>query len=199
MRWLPLRAAGRSPCGGASSLVSYADWSAWFEAFARGGDDDRLLAQAAASDLDVASTTIDILARRALETLDGRLSGVGDMLQAGLRRIACEQDAVRAVLNARGAFTLLRRYAELPCWPEAMRSRLSGLVDQHLAERQKNLVRNAAEDRTGRLAAAIRNNPLDREGLVARRSVPPVADTPPADRPADGVSASGTQRRRILL
>lgn len=187
---------GRREEGG---LVTYAEWSAWFEAFARGGDDDDLLARAAMSELNVSSATIDNLGRRATETLDQRLAGVGAMLQTGLGRIACEQDAVRAILNARSAFVLLRRYAELSCWPEAMRGALSGLIDQHVAERQKNLMRNAAEDRTGRLSIAIRNNPLDRVGLVPPRAVPRTDAARAAARTVGEAHDGGSPRRRILI
>lgn len=180
-------------------LVTYADWSLWFEAFAKGGDDDGLLAQAVMSNLNVSSATIDNIGRRATETLDQRLAGVGAMLQTGLRCIVCEQDAVRAILNARGAFVLLRRYAELPCWPATMREALSGLIDQHVAERQKNLLRNAAEDRTGRLVTAIRNNPLDRVGLVPPRTVTRTGSDPAEARATGGALDSTSQRRRILI
>lgn len=198
MRWFGRRSAGED-AGEEGRLVTYAEWSIWFEAFAKGEDDDRLLARASMSKLTVSSATIDVLGRRATETLDQRLAGAGAMLQAGLRRIACEQDAVRAILNARGAFVLLRRYAELPCWPVSMRNGLSELIDQHVTERQKNLVRNAAEDRTGRLAAAIRNNPLDRAGLVPPRPISRTNVAPAGTETAVKAHGGGSPRRRILI
>lgn len=199
MNWFGRRSAGRASAGGAARLVTYADWSGWFEAFARGGEDDDLLARAASSELTISSATVDSIGRRAVEALDLRLAQVGTMLQNGLRRIRGEQDAVRAILNARSAFVLLRRYAELPCWPDALRNGLSDLVDQHVAERQKNLLRNAAEDRTGQLATAIRNNPLDRSGLVAHRPIPSEVGVSEVAAAPVGVPAAQVKPRRSLL
>lgn len=198
MSWFGRKVARGNDGRDAGRLVTYADWSTWFDSFAKGGDDDRLLAQAAASQLNVSSATIDNVGRRALETLEHRLTGVGAMLQTGLRRIACEQDVVRAILNARSAFVLLRRYPELPCWPTAVRDALSGLIDHHVAERQKNLLRNAAEDRTGRLAIAIRNNPLDRHGPVPPRPSSPASGRTAATR-VDEVRGDVSPRRRLLV
>ena len=194
MNWLRRRTAPADPVEKAGPPVTYADWSRWFEAFARGGDDDALLAQAANAMLQLSSGMAETFARRASETLSARLDGVGSMLQAGLSRIRTEQDAVRAILNARSAFVLLCRYAELPCWPDSLRTGLVALVEQHRAERQKTLLQNATEDRSGRLAAAIRNNPLDRAGLVAHR---PVAGPVPVTGVPEG-SAQARPRRPIL-
>lgn len=194
MSWLRRLTTGRDPATQlgkqAGELVTYADWSQWFEAFAEGGQDDYLLSRAAASTPMLSSGGLaDTFARRASETLGMRLDGVGLMLQSGLSRVRTDQDAVRAILNARNAFVLLRRYAELPCWSEALRSGLASLIEQHMAERQKTLLRNAAADRSGRLAAAIRNNPLDRSGPIAHRSL----DALPA------VGSAAFRARRPLL
>lgn len=200
MSWFGRSAqSGGSPAIGGQP-VTYADWSKWFEAFANGGDDDDLLARAAHAVDAFCTGNADNLARRASETLAIRLDGIGTMLQSSLRRTRSDQDAVRAILQARGAFVLLRRYAELPCWPVSLRSGLLNLVEQHVSERQKALLKSADEDRSGRLAAAIRKNPLDRKGLVAHRPVPPSPSSIATStvKPSQPLDSKGPRRPLLI-
>lgn len=176
--------------GGQQPAMSYRDWSLWFEAFEQAGDDDELLAKARGHNALITAGTADNFTRRAAETMSARLNMVGKMLESGLQRSRTEGDALRSILNARRSFADLVRFAELPCWPESLQSRLRLLIEHHVAERQKHLLESARSDRSGMLTSMLSKNRLDAFQTEPRE---------PEKATAATQASSGSVRRNILF
>lgn len=175
---------------GQQSAMSYRDWSLWFEAFEQAGEDDALLEKARRHSALITAGTADNFSRRAAEAMSARLNNVGKMLEGGLQRSRTEQDALRSILNARQSFADLVRFAELPCWPESLKSRLRSLIEHHVSERQNHLLESARSDRSGVLTSMLSKNRLD------------AFQTEPRERDqsmAAAQASAGSSRRNILF
>ncbi|MCE2563160.1 hypothetical protein [Komagataeibacter sp. FNDCF1] len=180
------RRAARNGSDTDGAPETYAEWSAWFERFERGGEDDVLLELASRGKVNWSSGMATSFATRAASTLHARMEAIRLMLQKHLGTGRDEGDLGRAVVNARRAFAQLSRYAALPCWPDPLPGQLADMISQTTRAIQQSLLESAATDRTGRLAKMLRDNPVDRE--VA--PVAPMAEHGPASPPSG---------RRILL
>lgn len=177
MRFWLKRERERETAQGPAGPVSYAQWSTWFDAFAKGGDDDALLALATGGALAWSAGTAERLAERAGIALNTRLEATGRALQTALNRGRTEQDVERAVLDARRRLAMLRRYANLSCWPEMLSRQLAQMIGETATDLQKNLICSAEADRSGRLGSALRRTPLDE---LDRSAPPSVTATSPA-------------------
>ena len=185
MSWWPARRPASMTA--APGPASYAQWSLWFDEFASGGNDEALFVRATSGALPWSAGTAERLAERAGAALAARLEAAGLALQSALGRCRTAQDVERAVLDARRCLAMLGRYAALSCWPATLTTQLSALIADTAADLQKNLLRSAATDRTGRLAMALRRTPVD----ALDRVVVPLEGPPSPLPPATG--------RRILL
>jgi hypothetical protein len=185
MSWWPARRSASMTA--APGPASYAQWSLWFDEFALAGNDEALFIRATSGALPWSAGTAERLSERAGAALAARLDAAGLGLQSALGRCRTAQDVERAVLDARRCLAMLERFAALSCWPATLTTQLSAIITETAADLQKNLLRSAAADRTGRLAMALRRTPVDAlDRVVVPREVSP--STPP---PATG--------RRILL
>lgn len=169
---------------GPSPPHTYAQWSVWFEEFSCGGKDDDLLLLALDGHINWSHGLAVQFTQRAVHTLELRLEATRKMLQAALQKGRTEHDVTRAILNARQAFCLLARYASLPCWPAPLPQTLTDMITQTTMALQKSLLEGAEKDRTGRIAKALRDNPLDR--------------TPPPAPPPENNSHAPSGRRILL-
>lgn len=173
--------ASRAP----SPPRTYADWSRWFDQFAQvDRDDDGALSAAANGHLIWSAGMAENFGARAVDALTTRLDQTGERLETHLRRMRSEAELLKALLDARRSFIAARRFADLVVFPASLREHLNALVSHHASERQKALERSAASDRSGRLAALLRNNPLDRapSPILAPSPSPTTAATPAAVR-----------------
>jgi hypothetical protein len=174
----------------AAPPFTYLEWSAWLDAFVSGGCDEDLLALGKRSATAWTDGMAQLFAVRMFEAMSGRLNGIGLTLEARLKQVRAEAELSLALVRARREFAALARFAALPVLQEPLRERLSQLVRSHLDARQKALDESARSDRSGRLARAVRANPLN----VGNSPAPPIlvqAATPP-------VPAAGPVRRILL-
>ncbi len=165
---------------------TYAEWSAWFERFEHGGEDDVLLGLAQGGKVNWTRGMANSFATRAAGTLHARMEIIRLMLQRHLEKSTDVNDLGRAMVNARRAFAQLSRYATLSCWPDPLPAQLADMIRQTTASIQKSLLESATSDRTGRLAKILRDNPIDR-------------DLAPTTMVMEDGHASQTSGRRILL
>lgn len=169
---------------------SYAEWSAWLDAFDRGGCDEDLLALGARSATVWTDGMAQLFAVRMFEAMSGRLNGIGLSLEARLKQIRGEAELSLALVRARREFAALARFAALAVLQEPLRERLSELVRSHLDARQKALEESAGSDRSGRVARAVRATPLNAQPRPDAAGLAPDAASP--------VPAAGFVRRILL-
>jgi hypothetical protein len=142
--------------------ASYAQWSCWLDAFDSGACDGELLRLAGCAQPTWSNGVAQLFAERLHQSMNTRLNRIGTTLGERLKAVASESAVSLAMIQARQEFASLVRFAELPCLQEVLRKELAALIADHLDKRQKALEENARQDRTGRLAHAVRHNPLNR-------------------------------------
>jgi hypothetical protein len=184
---------------------TYAEWSQVLEHFEAGLDDDAVLTAMGQASLSWSGGVAALFAQRINDSFNLRLGRCSERLTRALHHARDEASVVRAVLDARRSLALLLRVAQMPAFPEVLQQHLGSELRKFAQRAQEALDDSARQDRSGRLAFALRHNPLTRFDAYSPPPQQPhtagsVDATQVVGTPTpDGAPAAGTRRRTILF
>jgi hypothetical protein len=146
---------------------AYQAWSAFLQQWGEGAPADPATLPPLAPE-DLAGDTWERLMNQLTGALDRRLTAWSETLSRELGGAAGEFAAARALDHARWGLPPIRALAAAPGLPEAVRARLTGLVDNQIRSAQDQIDRQVQRMRHSGVPAAavearlrtVRDNPL---------------------------------------
>ena len=151
---------------------TYAEWVAALDRVRLVDEDEESISRLEAGRLEWSPGVAERATAALQAAIEACLRRNSDLLGRDLGRTRNSTDAlVCALLAARRRFRFAVGLAQLPAFPDYVKESFVASVCESAARAQKSLEESAARDRTGEVARAIRNNPLDPSRLTPTAAV----------------------------
>lgn len=175
---------------------TYADWVQCLEALKAGGQDDEILRSMEQGTVEWTAGVAEKLTQRMSDVLELRLKQASQQMNTEFTRARVpDSDVVRALMNARRRYALMKRFVSIPAFPEQVRRTMSEVLHAYVKDTQAALEESAKHDRTGHLRMLIKNNSLLGYEQVETSMEP----APPALIPNPAPAGTNLRRRRVIL
>lgn len=143
---------------------TYAEWADAFDELETHPESDpEILEALQQGTLSWQSGVAERFISRLSQVLTARMDRAADDFQKSLRAPGGgEASLVQALLRFRRQFQFFKKLGSLPVIPDETRQQLAAMVQSQADSVQHSLLDSARQDRTGKLASLIRNNPVNR-------------------------------------
>jgi hypothetical protein len=181
---------------------TYAQWSDCLDELVHGLEDEAGLQRMARGNLSWTGAVAAMFSERLMNEFNRRLTLCSERLTRDMGFIRDEGAVVRAILNARKSLHFLYRLAQIPAFPETLRTHLTDELHKFAARSQNSLEDTAKADRSGRLTVLLRHNSLLRYDVLTIPIENALIKTETYPSPSSAVSPAATNlgmRRRNIL
>ncbi|WP_051620487.1 hypothetical protein [Paenibacillus sp. UNC451MF] len=173
---------------------TYADWVRCFDELKSGDNDEEMLNRMEQGSIEWTAGIAEKMTQRLYEVLEFRLKHASQQMNLEFSRVREPNiDVVRALMNARKRFAIMKRLVVIPAFPEQVRSTLTDVLSNYVKDTQAALEDSAKDDRSGHLRMLIKNNSL----LGYNQIELSMEDRAPAANP--GMQGANQKRRKVIF
>ncbi|MGG4095452.1 hypothetical protein [Paenibacillus lautus] len=179
-----------------NQLKTYAEWSNLLDHFLKENDEERIMQDLEAAEIEWTGVVAEKLTRRALEVLEAKFTRTVELLQLELQRARGSEPAiVVALLNTRRRFNYFNRLCHLKAFPATVRESMQQASNKFIEDTQRSLENTAKADRSGVMGNLLKYNSLRNY----QSCTPAISQTITGEGDIGGSVDFKRRRRRVLL